>query len=48
MKWEAAEGTGLIFELAIFALAVWTLTWRIKMPGGKKAVIISSFGLRLA
>ncbi|KAF2160582.1 hypothetical protein M409DRAFT_28968 [Zasmidium cellare ATCC 36951] len=46
--WEAAEAIGATFELTIFALAAWTLTWRIKMPSSKKAVIISSFGLRLA
>lgn len=46
MKWEAAEAIGAAFELAIFALAVWTLTWRVKMPKSKKAIIVSSFGLR--
>ncbi|KAK4497667.1 hypothetical protein PRZ48_010320 [Zasmidium cellare] len=47
-KWAAAEAIGAFFELAIFSLAVWTLTWRIKMPNSKKAIIVSSFGLRLA
>lgn len=48
IKWEAAEAVGATIELAIFALAVWTLTWRVKMPNGKKSVVICSFGLRLA